>query len=335
MKKDLAVRRKQRSMKAVVLAGGYATRLWPITKNRPKMFLPVGESMVVDHIFDALEADDRISEVYVSTNERFADEFREHLADRPYEKPTLSIEETTEEAEKFGVMGALGQLFEREGIEEDTLVIAGDNVISFSVSEFLDFFEEQGTTTLAAYDVGTRERAKAYGLVELDGDRVVDFQEKPADPKSTLVSIACYAYSADTIPLVQEYLSSGENPDEPGWFIQWLQERRQVHAYTFDEAWFDIGTPESYLEAVAWQLGGGNLVADGATLQNTTVGENVHVMAGAEVVDSHLDGSVVFPDATLRDCDVRNSIIDEDTHLTGIDFADALVGAHTHIDNNE
>ena len=322
-------------MKAVVLAGGYATRLWPITKNRPKMFLPVGESVVVDHIFDALEADDRISEVYVSTNERFADEFRDHLADRPYEKPTLSIEETTEESEKFGVMGALGQLFEREEIEEDTLVIAGDNVISFSVSEFLDFFEEQGTTTLAAYDVGTRERAKAYGLVDLEGDRVVDFQEKPENPNSTLVSIACYAYSAETIPLVTEYLSSGENPDEPGWFIQWLQERRPVHAYSFDEAWFDIGTPESYLEAVAWQLDGENLVSDGATLENTTLGENVHVMEGAEVVDSHLDGSVVFPDATLRDCDVRDSIIDEDTHLTGIDFAGALVGAHTHIDNHE
>ncbi|MFB6219663.1 MAG: NDP-sugar synthase, partial [Halobacteriaceae archaeon] len=80
---------------------------------------------------------------------------------------------------------------------------------------------------------------------------------------------------------------------------------------------------------------GENLVADGATLENTTLGENVHVMAGAEVTDSHLDGSVVFPDATLRDCDVRNSIIDEDTHLTGIDFAGALVGAHTHIENGE
>jgi glucose-1-phosphate thymidylyltransferase len=335
MKKDLAVRVDPECMKAVVLAGGYATRLWPITKNRPKMFLPVGESAVVDHIFDALEADDRITEVYVSTNERFADDFRAHLAESPYEKPTLSVEETTAEDEKFGVMGALGQLFEREDVTEDTLVIAGDNVISFPVSEFLDFFEARGETALAAYDVGSRERAKSYGLVELEEDRVVDFQEKPEEPRSTLVSIACYAYTAETLPLVREYLSSGENPDEPGWFIQWLQERRPVHAYSFEEAWFDIGTPESYLDAVAWELDGGTLVEDGASLESTTLGENVHVMEGAEVADAHLDNSVVFPDATLRDCDVRDSIIDEDTHLTGIDFAGALVGAHTHISNGE
>ncbi|MFB6218384.1 MAG: NDP-sugar synthase, partial [Halobacteriaceae archaeon] len=212
-------------MKAVVLAGGYATRLWPITKNRPKMFLPVGESVVVDHIFEALEADDRIDEVYVSTNERFADEFRDHLADRPYEKPELSVEETTEEAEKFGVVGALGQLFDREGIEEDTLVVAGDNVISFDLGEFIDFYQERGDPTIAAYDVGSREAAKAYSTVKLDGDLVTDFEEKPDDPDSTLISIACYAYPAETLDRFEEYLTDGNNPDEPGWFVQWLQDR--------------------------------------------------------------------------------------------------------------
>ncbi|MGB9986394.1 sugar phosphate nucleotidyltransferase [Salarchaeum japonicum] len=320
-------------MKAVVLAGGYATRMWPITKHRPKMFLPVGESTVIDRIFSELEADDRISEVFVSTNERFADDFAEHLREQGYEKPTLSIEETTEEDEKFGVVGALNQLFEREGVEEDTLVIAGDNLISFEVSEFLDFFEEKDTPSLAAYDVGSKERAKSYGLVSLDGDEVVDFQEKPANPKSTLVSIACYAFPADTIPSFGEYLEAGENPDEPGWFVQWLQQRQSVHAFTFEGAWFDIGTPESYLDAVSWTLGGDNLVADTATVENTTLGENVHVMDGARVVNSSLDNSVVFPDATVVDCDVRDSIIDEETHVENIDFAGALIGAHTTISN--
>ncbi|GAA0653796.1 sugar phosphate nucleotidyltransferase [Salarchaeum japonicum] len=320
-------------MKAVVLAGGYATRMWPITKHRPKMFLPVGESTVIDRIFSELEADDRISEVFVSTNERFADDFAEHLDEQGYEKTTLSIEDTTEEDEKFGVVGALNQLFEREGVAEDTLVIAGDNLISFEVSEFLDFFEAKDAPSLAAYDVGSKERAKSYGLVSLDGDEVVDFQEKPANPKSTLVSIACYAFPADTIPSFGEYLDAGENPDEPGWFIQWLQQRQSVHAFTFEGAWFDIGTPESYLDAVAWTLDGDALVADSATVENTTLGDNVHVMDGAEVVNSSLDNSVVFPDATVRDCDVRDSIIDEQTHVENIDFAGALIGAHTTISN--
>ncbi|GGL63217.1 sugar phosphate nucleotidyltransferase [Halocalculus aciditolerans] len=320
-------------MQAIVLAGGYATRLWPITKHRPKMFLPVGDSTVIDRIFDELEADDRIDDVYVSTNERFADDFADYLSASDYEKPTLTVEDTTEEDEKFGVIGALAQLVDREDIDDDTLVIAGDNLISFDIAEFLDFFQEKDAPSLAAYDVGSKERAKSYGLVDLDGDEVVDFQEKPDDPKSTLVSIACYAYPADTLPLLSEYLEAGENPDEPGWFVQWLQQRQSVHAFTFEGAWFDIGTPESYLDAVAWTLDGDSLVDDDAVVENTTLGDNVHVMGGAEVRNSSLDNSLVFPDATVLDCDVRESIIDEKTRIENVDFSGALIGAHTTITN--
>ena len=108
-------------MKAVVLAGGYATRLWPITKHRPKMFLPVGETTVIDRIFDQLERDDRVETVYVSTNERFAGDFEEYLDESAFEKPVLSVEETSEEDEKFGVVGALAQLVDREGVDDDLL----------------------------------------------------------------------------------------------------------------------------------------------------------------------------------------------------------------------
>jgi len=322
-------------MKAVVLAGGYATRLWPITKHRPKMFLPVGDSTVIDRIFAELESDDRIDEVFVSTNERFADDFRSYLADSEFEKPTLTVEDTTEEDEKFGVVGALAQLVDRENVDDDLVVIAGDNLISFDISAFVDFFEEKGTPTLAAYDVGSLDRAKSYGVVDLDGDEVVDLQEKPEDPKSTLVSIACYAFTRDTVPMLQTYLDAGENPDEPGWFVQWLQHREPVHAFTFEDAWFDIGTPESYLDAVAWTLDGDNVVSDEATVENTTLGENVHVMAGAEVINSSLDNSIVFPNTSVYDCDVRHSIIDEQTRLEQIDFSGALIGAHTTISNPE
>ena len=101
-------------MDAVVLAGGYATRLWPITRHRPKMFLPIGEETVIDIIFAELEADARIDRVFVSTNARFAPHFEEFLAARPYRKPQLSIEQTTDEDEKFGVIGALAQLVDRD-----------------------------------------------------------------------------------------------------------------------------------------------------------------------------------------------------------------------------
>lgn len=335
MKKDLPDRVDLVDMKAVVLAGGYATRLWPITKDRPKMFLPVGDSTVIDRIFADLESDDRIDTVYVSTNERFADEFRSHFAERSFEKPQLSVEDTTDENEKFGVMGALAQLVDRESITDDLVVIAGDNLISFDVSAFVDFFaaDDADNPTIAAYDVGSYERAQSYGLVELHGDEVINFQEKPDDPNSTLVSIACYAYPESVVEDIDTYLAADGNPDEPGWFVEWLQDRQSVRAFTFEGAWFDIGTPESYLDAVAWTLDGDSIVADDATVSNTTIGENVHVLPGAELTNSTVSNSVIFPDATLRDCDVRNSIIDEDTVLDSIDFSGALIGAHTTIEN--
>ncbi len=322
-------------MKAVVLAGGYATRLWPITKHRPKMFLPIGESTVIDRIFDELEADDRIDTVYVSTNERFEAEFEAHLAETDYEKPVLSVEDTAEEDEKFGVVGALAQLIERENVDDDLVVIAGDNLISFAISDFVDYFEATGSPTLAAYDVGSREKAKSYGLVELEGERVVDFQEKPDDPKSTLVSIACYAFPRDNLSLLAHYLEEGNNPDEPGWFIQWLQEREPTYAYTFEGAWYDIGTPDSYLDAVAWHLDGESLIAESATLEEATIGENVHVMDGAVLERTTLDHAVIFPDAVVQNGDIRRSIIDEGTRLENMDLAGALIGAHTTITNGQ
>ena len=321
-------------MHAVVLAGGYATRLWPITRHRPKMFLPVGETTVVDRIFRELETDDRIEDVYVSTNERFADEFRDHLAESAFQKPVVSVEETTAEDEKFGVVGALAQLVDREGIDDDLLVVAGDNLVDFDLSEFVDFSQRKASPALAAYDVGSRRKAKSYGLVELDGDRVVDFQEKPDDPKTTLVSIACYAFPRDQLRF-GEYLEGGNNPDEPGWYLQWLQARTAVHAFVFDGAWFDIGTPESYLETVAWHLDGEGLVADDATVVDSDVGENVHIMSGAQVTDSTVERSLVFPGARVTDCELHDSIIDEETHIENVDLAGALVGAHTHISNGE
>ncbi|WP_293026832.1 NDP-sugar synthase [Natronococcus sp.] len=318
-------------MKAVVLAGGYATRMWPITKHRPKMFLPIGDATVIDRIFAELEADDRIDEVFVSTNERFAAEFEAHLEDGEFEKPTLSVEETSEEDDKFGVVGALAQLIERENVDDDLLVVAGDNLMSFDLSEFVDDFFEREAPTLAAYDVGSREKAKSYGLVDLEGDRVVDFQEKPDDPKSTLVSIACYSFPRESVSLFDTYLEGDNNPDEPGWFVQWLQDREPTYAYTFEGAWFDIGTPESYLDAVAWHLDGESLIADSVTLENATIGENVHVMDDVTLIDTDLDHAVVFPEATIENGAVRRSIIDEGTRLEDLDLAGALIGAHTTI----
>ena len=318
-------------MKAIVLAGGYATRMWPITRHRPKMLLPVGESTVIDGIVDELEGDERISEIFISTNEAFAGEFETHFAERGTDKITMSVEDTSDEDEKFGVVGALAQLVDREGLgDEDLLVIAGDNLFGFDISEFIDHFKDYDDPTLAAYDVGDLEKAKSYGLIQVEGDEIVDFQEKPDDPKSTLVSIACYAFPADAIRF-DEYLSGDNNPDEPGWFIQWLVDQGSVRPFSFDGIWYDIGTADSYLEAVEFALEGGSMVADDATVEDTDIGENVHILSGAHVEDASLENTVVFQDASITDADVSDSVVDVKASVDGIDLDEALLGQHTRV----
>ncbi len=318
-------------MKAVVLAGGYATRLWPITRYRPKMFLPLGETTVIDRIYDELEALDRIEEVYVSTNERFAPDFEAHLADSGYDKPRLSVEETREEGEKFGVVGALAQLVDREGIDDDLLVIAGDNLFDFAIGDFLEFFDRRDGPTIAVYDVGAPDLATVYGVVDLDGDRVVGFEEKPDEPPGTRVSIGCYAFPRETLSLLPTYLEAGNDPDEPGWFVSWLHTEEPTYAYAFDGVWFDVGTRAQYLEAVAWRLDGESLIADTASVESATIGSNVHVMSEATLVDADVERAVIFPGATLESTTVRGSIVDEGATLGDVALVDAMVGAYTQI----
>ncbi|MBX0285961.1 NDP-sugar synthase [Halomicroarcula sp. F28] len=318
-------------MKAIVLAGGYATRMWPITRHRPKMLLPVGESTVIDGIVDELEGDERISEILISTNDAFADEFETHFEERGTDKISMSVEDTSDEDEKFGVVGALAQLVEREGLgDEDLLVIAGDNLFGFDISEFIDHFKSYDDPTLAAYDVGDLEKAKSYGLIQVEGDEIVDFQEKPDNPKSTLVSIACYAFPADAIRF-DEYLAGDNNPDEPGWFIQWLVDQGSVRPFSFDDVWYDIGTADSYLEAVEFALEGGQIIADDATVENSKLGDNVHVLPGATIKNSSVENTVVFQDASITDADVSDSVIDEEASVHDKDLDGSLLGQNTRV----
>jgi len=314
---------------AVVLAGGYATRLWPVTRHRAKPLLPVAGEPMVDHILQPLEDEDRVETVYVSTNERFADDFRGHLDERGYEKTRLVVEPTTEEYEKLGTVGALAELVRSEDVDEDLLVIAGDNLFSFEVSEFVDFFEEHRTPCIGAYDVGAQEDATEYGVVDLNGDRVVAFEEKPEDPPSSLISIACYAFPADSLGALDEYLSDDGNPDAPGYFVEWFHEREDVRAFTFDGAWFDVGTRDSYLDANAYLVEDG-LVEEGATVADSELGDDVYVGGGAEVRGSELENCIVFGGAEIRDCSLRGTVVDTETLLENVDLNGALVGAHEH-----
>lgn len=317
-------------MDAIVLAGGYATRLWPITKDRAKPLLPVAGRPIVEPILEDLDREERISSVYISTNKRFEKDFNEYLGSKDFRKPEIAVENTKNEEEKPGTLGAISDLKKRKNIDEDTFIIAGDNLFSFEISDFLDFHEKnRDTVSIAAYDVGSKQKAKQYGIINLENKEVTDFQEKPENPKSTLASIACYMFPKNSLKLLDKYLEDGQNPDAPGFFIEWLYKRQKVNAYTFDGMWFDIGTKNSYIQANTHLLDN-SLIEKNVKIKNSEI-KNSYIMEGSNIKNSKVENSIIFGNTKIENSNIKNSIIDEKTKLEKTNFKQALTGKHTEI----
>ena len=234
-------------MRAIILAAGYATRLRPLTDTIPKQLLPVGGRPMIDWVCDRIaEVTDRIELV---TNARFADDFREWASVRGGVR--VHDDGTVSNEDRLGAIGDIAFVLDQVGTDDDLLVVAGDNLFDFSLGNFVGFTAGKGVASaVAVYDCGDLELATQYGVVDVDGDdRVVDFQEKPTEPRSTLVATAAYLYHREHVPLVSRYLAEGNPPDQPGRLIAWLYEREPVYAFRFPGLWFDIGNPEQLFEA--------------------------------------------------------------------------------------
>lgn len=237
-------------MKALVLAAGYATRLYPLTRDRAKPLLPVGGRPIIDYIVDSLDDVPEIDIVYVITNDKFTASFREWAASRKGRAAVEVINDgTLSDDDKRGAIGDILFAIRRKKIDDDLIVVGGDNLFELDMRKVVAFFREKGTMVVA-YDVGDRAAARQYGIVAVDGDgRVVDFQEKPEDPPSTLAAIAMYLYPREGLRMFQVYADEGNNLDQPGRYIQWLYTREPVHAHVFSGLWYDIGDMEMYRKA--------------------------------------------------------------------------------------
>ena len=238
-------------MKAIVLAGGFAKRMWPLTKDKPKHLLPVAGRPMLDYILNKLESISELDQIFISTNAKFQDQFRDYL-DTVQTKKELSlfIEDTKSEGEKLGSVGALGFLLRENNLEDELLVIGGDNLFEFEMPEFVSEFMSKGANIVALYDLGSLENAKLYGVVEInENKKIIGFFEKPNEPKSTLISTACYMFTKLGVKNILRYLNEGNDPDKMGHFIEWLHQNDDVYGYIFKGRWFDIGSFESYDEA--------------------------------------------------------------------------------------
>ncbi|MBI5773433.1 MAG: nucleotidyltransferase family protein [Verrucomicrobia bacterium] len=240
-------------MKVLILAAGYATRLHPLTLTQPKPLLPVAGRPMIEYVLDNLAPIGGIDRVYVVTNAKFAGHFQkwaDGYGPRAHLDFTIVNDGSTDDANKLGAIGDLHLVVTREKIDDDLIVVAGDNLFSEKLPAFGEFCRKMNAPVLGVYDVESLDQAKKYGVVALDAaGRITRFEEKPAQPASTLIGIALYYYPRATVPLIGQYVAEGNNPDQPGRLIQWLYPRLPVFTWTVPGLWYDIGSKETLEEA--------------------------------------------------------------------------------------
>ena len=239
-------------MKALILAGGYAKRLWPITRHQPKQLLPVAGKPMIEYPLEKLELVKVIDESIISINAYFEFNFREWFIKYQVRKKTkIVIENTRSHDEKLGSVGALDFLINKLKLKSSLLIVAGDNLFEFSVRQFCNFSKEKKSPVVALYDIRNKKKIKErYGVVRMDKNNKIDnFQEKPKRPKTSLVNTGCLILPRRDLSMIRVYIKEGHSPDALGYFIQWLVKKKDVYGYVFDSPWFDIGSFESYNEA--------------------------------------------------------------------------------------
>ena len=223
-------------MKCLILAGGFGTRLYPLTIHQAKALLEYKGKPLLTHIVDKVPQE---IDILVSTNRKFKTGFRrwQETIDRPVE---ICVEDVRTEEGKKGAVGSLNFWIEQKHIAEDLLVIAGDNYFEFDLSKFMAGYNNRNAL-VAVYDIGDRSKAGQFGVVEVDGHRIIELEEKPARPRSSLIATACYIFPPRIFLLLSRYCSEGKR-DNLGSFIAYLVDTDEVHAYTFTELWLDIGS---------------------------------------------------------------------------------------------
>jgi glucose-1-phosphate thymidylyltransferase len=240
-------------VKAVVLAAGYATRLQPLTESKSKMLLPLAGRPMLDYLVDRIEAVPDVEEIHLVTNARFAPDFEHWAAARSGARVPIRVHDdgTTSNDDRLGAIGDLQFTIDQAALDDDLLIVAGDNLFDFDLRDLIEFWRAKDDgSTIAVREIDDRELLRQYSVIEVDEKgRVVSLVEKPDEPVGTLAGVAIYVLRREHVALVRRYLDEGNVPDQPGRLFVWLYPRVPVYAYRFPGDWLDIGDRDQLLEA--------------------------------------------------------------------------------------
>ncbi len=238
-------------MKCLILAAGYATRLYPLTENFPKPLLKIGDKTILDWLVDDIDGADLVDEYVVISNHKFATHFKEWAAGKLL-KITVVDDGTSTNETRLGAVCDIKFAIDSLGLDDDMLVIAGDNVLDFSLTKFVRYAHEQATSCIMRYYEPDENRLHRCGVVQVnDSDLIIGMEEKPAEPKSHWCCPPFYFYTKADARLVQKGIDAGCGTDAPGSYIAWLCTVSPVHAMEMPGRRYDIGNLESYRSVCA------------------------------------------------------------------------------------
>jgi len=239
-------------MKNIVIAAGYATRLGELTKNFPKPLLKIGENTILGRMLDDIDRIDCIDEHIIVTNHKFAPIFEEWASEQFYEKPITIVDDGTETNEtRLGAVCDLLFALDQLHIDDDLLVVAADNLLFFSFQEFVDFARQKQSSCIMCHHQPSIERLQRTGVVELDSEqRVLGMEEKPQVPKSHWAVPPFYIYMKHDLDLVRHSVENGCGKDAPGNLAHYMVDRTTMHAWPMSAGRFDIGSLDTYYEAI-------------------------------------------------------------------------------------
>ena len=232
-------------MKCLILAAGYATRLYPLTENFPKPLLKVKGKCIIEWLIDDIRAKNIVDEYVIITNHKFADIFEKWAKNKDCNITVVDDGTSTNET-RLGAVKDIEFAIDKLCIKDDILAFAGDNVLDFSLAEFVYYCLIKKTTCVMRYFEKDVKTLSKRGVLELDGDRVVNMEEKPLDPKSQWCCPPFYYYTAQDAAKIKEAIADGCGLDAPGSFISWLSQRSAVNAMEMRGQRYDIGNLESY-----------------------------------------------------------------------------------------
>ncbi len=232
-------------MICLILAAGYATRLYPLTENFPKPLLKVGEKTILDHLTDDISLGGVVTEFVVISNHKFAHHFEEWAKTKDY-KITVVDDGTETNETRLGAVMDIKFAMDKLNIKDDVLIIAGDNVLDFSLNKFVDYALQKDTSCVMRYYEEDIKRLSKGGVLELDGDRIIQMEEKPENPKSNWCCPPFYIYKYKDIADIDSAIKDGCGTDAPGSYVSWLCKKASVNAMQMPGSRYDIGNLESY-----------------------------------------------------------------------------------------